>query len=161
MELGVSDIDDFKDYGSLEFREECKKILAFPEDFTDDQLNDIILGKLKDEGEIFIECEKNTDQHPDWVPSYNNPDDPPTISWFTLKQPLSLHFKCTCEEGHPHNNHGNTEEPEEKGREWDEFIEQNKTDLQGVNINGTITMCMPLHLLEKNYHPPKKKHDKS
>lgn len=35
--------------------------------------------------EVMVEYEYNIDQHPDWIPSYNNPDDPPTISWDSPK----------------------------------------------------------------------------
>ena len=39
-------------------------------------------GEIKD---VRIEMEKHIDQHPDWKPSYNNPDDPPTISFWLPK----------------------------------------------------------------------------
>ena len=57
------------------------KILALPEQFSDKHLQDIVDDELDDGDEVLVKCEHHIDQHPDWRPSYDNPDDPPTISW--------------------------------------------------------------------------------
>lgn len=45
-------------------KHECNKILALPEHFSEEQLQDIGDGKFKDENEVFIKCE--------WAGFYND-----------------------------------------------------------------------------------------
>lgn len=58
------------------------KILVLPETLLKIQLNNFIDSELVND--VLVKCEMHTDQHPDWRPTYNNPDDPPTISWYTV-----------------------------------------------------------------------------
>jgi len=63
-----------------------KKVIA-----TQDKLGSGLIQKLVEEHnnggmkDFEIEVEKHIDQHPDWKPTYSNPDDPPTISFWLPK----------------------------------------------------------------------------
>jgi hypothetical protein len=42
-------------------------------------------NKGKPIGWVDVEMEKHVDQHPDWKPTHNNPDDPPVVSFWLPK----------------------------------------------------------------------------
>lgn len=63
------------------------KIIIMPEQMSDQLLKDISAKIVTSESILVAKCKKEIDQHPDWIPSYSDPDNSAlaTITWYTIE----------------------------------------------------------------------------
>jgi hypothetical protein len=135
---------------------ECKKILALPEHFTPEQLQDIVDGKMKDGDKVMVECKQTTS-------SLNKLS---LKQWeYVIKQPLTFHKgeeypkKCLeCERTiQPFHNEVERElglcshcRPQEAEEGWDDVFGSAEWDDEEFRVPIWFK-----NFLKGNYHPPK------
>lgn len=143
----------FKSGYSTTHLDACKKIIAMPENFSSQTLQDIIDGKLKDGDELFIRCENQYFEHQKYRDQ--NHCGNCAREWDNYLSKM----KCREKEG------------EYQVMLWDNFVDViavNNISWTGVafsiiNSNIDITQFgQIMKFLRENYNPPTKKtNDKS
>lgn len=116
-----------------------RKVLALPEHFTPEQLQDIVGGKYADGDSVMVECEEDEDR-------FSNRDD------YVVKSPLTLH-KAEWDAQEWKRLHRGSLSPKES---WDEVLGKVSELSLPNGATGAIWKHELLEILE-GYLPPTKK----